>query len=108
MKTDIVFANGGLERIERHARKLINRTLAPLNSAIEIVAVKIDHDMAIPSASFDFHCTILLKIEGGATIRGEGRDCDDILAIYRAIAKIIDQIQLTDVKVGSDLTGTVE
>jgi len=108
---DIVFITGDLEQIEERTRQLFNRTLAPLESTIDVIAVKIDHDKTLSSASFDFRCTILLKIKGGATLRAEGCDCDDILAVYRALAKIVDQIPLENVEVGnaksSSLPGSI-
>ena len=101
MVKDIVFIAGDLGQTEEYARQLVNRTLASLESVINIVAVKIDHEKTIPLTTFDFHCTILVKFEGGAVVRAEARDCDDILAVYGALEKIIDQIPLKSVKVGN-------
>ena len=108
METDIIVVNDDFNRIEDYARQLINHTLVPLESAIEIIAVKVDHDMTIPSASIDFHCTILLKIRGGATIRAEARDCDDILAVYRALTKIVDQFPMLNLGDDCDMPRRVE
>ncbi len=108
MKTDIVFVGDDSERIEGHARHLISRTLAQLDSKIEIIAVKVDHDMALPLGEFDFHCTIQLKIRGGATMRSEARDCDDVLSFYRALAIIVDQFPTRNMSLGKDLFGRVE
>lgn len=108
MDKDIVLITGGLEQTEERARQLVNRTLAPLESVIDIIAVKVSHDKTLSSATIGFHCTILLKIEGGATIRAEARDCDDLLAVYRALTKIVDQVPLRDVNAGSGMPGTSE
>jgi len=58
---DIVFIASDLNQTEKYARQLVNRTLTSFESVIKIVAVKIDHDKTVPLASFNYHCTILVK-----------------------------------------------
>ncbi|MCK5126840.1 MAG: hypothetical protein KAR42_11345 [candidate division Zixibacteria bacterium] len=101
MDKDIVLITDAQENNEERVRQLVNNTLAPLSSVIDIIAVKIDHDKTLPLDSFDFHCTILLKIEGGAILRADAHDCDDILAVYSALMKILDSIPLKNVVAGS-------
>jgi len=107
MDKDIVVITGNHEKNEERARQLIGRTLAPLRPEIDIIAVKISQDDVLPLVTYNYHCTILLKIEGGAIIRAEARDCDDILAVYRALAKIVDQIPLRDAGESNNLIGRV-
>ena len=108
MDKEIVVISGDLEQTEERIRQLVNRILAPMESVIDIIAVKVDQNKNLPLATFDFHCTILLKIESGATIRVETHDCDGILAVHRALEKIVDQIQLQDVYAGNNVSERVE
>lgn len=45
MDNEIVVISSDLEQTEVRIRRLVDRTLAPLESVIDIIAVKIDHDM---------------------------------------------------------------
>ncbi len=97
MDNNFILIAGSLEKTtEARVRQLVNRTLAPLEPVIDIIVVNVGHDNTLPLDTFDFHCTILLKIKGGTIIRAEAREGDDILAVYRALAKIVDQTLLKD------------
>ncbi len=104
---DIVFVAGNHEECKWFAHQLINGTLAPLDAEIDTIAVKIDHELAFPLAVTDFHCTIIVKTKGGASIRAEARDCDDILAVYRALAMIVDQVPMIEASVGDYSSGRI-
>ena len=108
METDVVLVTEVCERIEGHARQLIRRTLAPLESEIEIVAVKIDHDVTHPTAIFDYRCNILLKTKDGATIRAHARDCDDILAVYQALTKLVDRLSMRKLEDSCNMPEKIE
>ncbi len=108
MDKDIIVITGNHDGNEEHARQLINSTLTPMESVIEIVAVKVDYNRTVPLVTCNYYCTILLKIEGGAVIRAETRDCDDILAVYKALAKIVDQILIETADLGNELSREAE
>ncbi len=95
MKKNTVFISEDLKQVEDRARNLIHGTLAQLPSVIDTVAMKMNHDPGFPKAAGSYHCTISLRMVGEATLHSEARDCDEMLAVYRALAKIVDQTRLT-------------
>lgn len=93
MKIEDVFITCDHSQVEDGARQLVHSTLAVLEPAIDIVAVKVSRDNTSPMATSGFHCTILLRSKDGAITRAEARDCDEMLAVYKALDEIIRQIQ---------------
>jgi len=73
---------------------------------IEMAAVRFDYDGPSPECAFLINCTILVKLIGGCTLRSDVRDCDDLLALYKALSEIMDQVAATQTHV--DLVPTEE
>jgi hypothetical protein len=87
---------GGLKASERRARQLVSNTLAPVKSRISAVAVRVLHDGLGPEDAFRYRCTILVRLLDGTILRSEGRDCDEMLAIYAALSQTIDSLARSD------------
>jgi hypothetical protein len=96
MDKNYVILAGGPEKIEEQARELVSNTLAPLDSQISMVAVRVTHDGTAAEPEFEYGCTILIRLLNGAIVRSTGRDCDEMLAIYEALSKTIDVLVQTD------------
>ena len=92
MNMESVVLSGGSKKIERLAHSLVVNTLSLLYSGISIVAIKIDTDGAIGGNAFKYQCIILVKLENGNILRSKACDCDEILAIYKALSKTIDSL----------------
>jgi hypothetical protein len=94
VNSEYVFLSGGSKKIERQARSLVSNTLSRLDTGISIVAVKINYDDVALEDAFKYHCTILVKLKNGNIMRSKARDCDEMLAIYKALSQTIDLIPL--------------
>ena len=91
MKGNYVLVSEDLARIERIARRLVVRTTAHFQPGIEIAGVKNSFGGATPVDAYDYRCTILVKSVSGNTLRSEARDCDEMVAVYKALGDIVDQ-----------------
>jgi hypothetical protein len=106
MNREHVFLCRGLKEIEGKARDLVINTLAPVDSQISVVAVRVLNDETAPEDVFKYRCTILIRLIGGDIVRSEGRDCDEMLAIYEALSRAIDSlVQSTPAKSQRLLSG---
>ncbi len=101
------FITNDLKHIEDRAQDLILYTLKSLKSDIDILATRIVPDNPHPPAAIGYCATILMKTLDGNTLRSEARDCDEMLAVYKALAKIIDQVPMIEASVDDDSSGRV-
>ncbi len=92
MKKEDVIITGDRTVTKDRARWLVQRTLEQFEPAIDIVAVKVDPDNTPPLGGIGYRCTILLRITGGTTLQSEAHDCDEMLAVYRALNMMICKI----------------
>jgi len=104
MKKENVIITGSLRHTEEYARQLIYRTLVRLDTEVDIIAVKIETDGSPSVAAIGYRCAILAKTACGSTLRSETRDCDEILAVYRALDMLVSKIDPT--KMIADPRGT--
>ena len=105
MKNDALIFGSDLRQVEDRAHKLVLHTLAPVQSAVDVIAVRVGSDNLDPSAAIGYRATILLTTLAGNTLRSEGCDCDEMLAAYKAIAKIVDQVPVIEASVGDNSSG---
>ncbi|MFH1701790.1 MAG: hypothetical protein ABIE07_14550 [Candidatus Zixiibacteriota bacterium] len=91
MKIEDICITSDLRHIEKNVRELILGTLKPWGSQIDILAVKLKKAFYAPLNLNGYQCTILLKTFDGKTYRSDSRDSDEMLAIYDALSKIIDE-----------------
>ena len=91
MKKDDITISGGLRQAEDSVRNLVLSTLAPLQSEIDEVAVTISYASDPPIAAGSYHCTMSLILSGRTALRSEACDCDYMLAVYKALAQMIDK-----------------
>lgn len=105
MKSDALILGSDLRQVEDRAHKLVLQTLAPVQSGIDGIAVRIGSDNLDPSAAIGYRATILVKTLAGNPLRSESCDCDEILAVYKALAKIVDQVPKIEASVGDDSSG---
>jgi len=92
MNMENILLSGGSKKIESKARSLVSNTLSRLDSGISIMAIKINYDGVTLEDAFKYRCTIMVKLENGNTLRSKARDCDEMLAIYKALSKTIDSL----------------
>jgi hypothetical protein len=96
MSREYVELGGGLMDIEERARDLVSNTLAPLDSRISVFAVKIHHGGPAPEDALQYRCTLVVRLLNGSIVRSEGRDCDEMLAVYEALSKTMDLLVRSD------------
>ncbi len=91
-----VFGTGLCGDLEDRARSLIRSTLTPVAPDIEIVDFNLDYVQASSPASISYGCTILVKTGDSSVIRVGARDCDEVLAVYKATTALLDQLPLIE------------
>ena len=75
------------DRMDGYAKQLLSRTLERYRPQIRSVTVKVSLSPGISSGEFDYHCAVQICMTQGRRIEIETRDCDEVLAIYRAVDK---------------------
>ncbi len=91
MKVKVIHSNPeALDRVSRYEKALLYRTGESLQARICSVSVNVSLSVGIPFAEYDYHCTVQISTTQGHKITAEARDCDEILAVYRAVDKIRD------------------
>ena len=78
---------GEKNRIGYYAKQLLQRTLEPYNLQIRSVTIRVVLSTGVSLGVFDYHCVVKIHLNHGSEIKTEARDCDEILAIYRAVDK---------------------
>ncbi len=91
VKIEDICITSDLKHFERNVRELILSSLKPWDSKIDIIAMKVRNAFIAPQKPNGFQCTILLRAMDGQTFRSDSRDSDEMLAIYKALSKIIDE-----------------
>ncbi len=94
MKKDDIFITGDLKHVKNRVQQLILNTLESKHSDIDLVAVKMGYGKKLQSIACVYNCTIQVKTLAGNKFRSEASDCDEMLAVYGALSKIIDGIDL--------------
>ena len=91
MEREDLIICGDLKYIEDRARELILRTLQPMKSEIDLIAVKVINSKIAPANTDGYMCTILVKSSDGETMRFVASDNDEMLAVYDALKKVIEK-----------------
>ena len=99
MKKEDVIIAGLSGEFKDKARSLVESTLTRIAPAIDIVALKVDYVETSSLPPIGYRCTILVKSDNAPVIRARAQDCDEILAVYRATAALLDQ--LPDMETGA-------
>jgi len=84
----IVIAGSLNKTLEGQIRRLVISTLDQEETSIEMVVLKVDGDYEPPEIASSYLCTMLVKTSGGLILRVKDSDCDELLAVYKALDKI--------------------
>ena len=91
MKVKVIHSDPeALDRVSRYAKALLYRKMESHQVRICSVSLNVSLSVGIPFAEYDYHCTVQISTTQGHKITAEARDCDEILAVYRAVDKIRD------------------
>ena len=89
MKVKVIHADpDSLDRVARYAKRLVASTLESYSQWIRSIAVHVDFGSDMFLGEYDYHCTAQMVTTKGHKMTAEVRDCDEILAVYRAFDKV--------------------